>query len=226
LPVMSRFDTSECWSGKPERTMQFMKKILLFLLSVVIVLMLPSCSEGSDLAGSEETVVSADYSAADDEYVTMLADYDNVTALCQDAFGEFFRAVKQGDDADFSPYMDNEALSSYAQYRAKNYMYSYGTMSEYRFLITGVSFHDEYAIVKGVFFTYDPSSGSESGEGYATFIVRNHNSRLVITEWYWPVKSSPDLEYRSDFSPEDNPDYWEDEANYAELIASTCGGGV
>ena len=197
-----------------------MKKLLLqYFFIVMLLLVLPSCIDEEKTVVSNANVANVPYSASDIQYLSIFSDYDKVIALCNDAFEEFFRAVKQGDNADFSHCIDSDALDLYMQYRVKNHIFGYSMGTRCKFLTTEVVFHDEYALVIGRFFTYNSSIDSEASEGMATFVVKNYDGRLVITEWYWPSMHSPDEKYRNNFSVEDNLDYWENESKYSDLLA-------
>lgn len=82
--------------------------------------MLSSCTDIDNAAKGDTISLSAEscnvkkeYTAAKDNGIlTLFDDYDTVTELCKDACGEFMRAVRVNDNADFSPYMENPQLKN------------------------------------------------------------------------------------------------------------------
>jgi hypothetical protein len=199
-----------------------MKKILLIALMLVLFV-LTACTKGdasryrpndvSSFSGSDKELT---YTVADPKGLKLFDDYDVVTSLCSDACGEFVRAVKNSDTADFSPYIDNALLQSYMQYRVKNHVYKYSADSKYRYFITEVEFADDYALVEGNLATY--SGNSVCMEGNVYFLVKNANGKAVINEWYWDSMDSPDVEYRGDFSINNNLDYWDNPSKYDAIV--------
>lgn len=154
-----------------------------------------------------------------------ICDYDAVILLCYNASLEYVRAVKNQDAADFSPYIQNEKLIRYMQYQTENSPIRYEENSSYKFMVTGVEFHDAYAYVRadtGSICHREFIGGVEedafSMEGTIYFLIKNIEGRLYIADWYWDMLDSPDVEYRGEYSQNNNLDYWEGDAKTKQLF--------
>lgn len=55
-----------------------------------------------------------------------------------------------GSETDFVPYINNENLQTYMQYRVDNHIFSYNKDTVYKLMITEVSFNDDYVLVSGI----------------------------------------------------------------------------
>lgn len=151
-----------------------------------------------------------------DGTLILFDDYDTVISLCNDACNEFIEAIKNKNEADFTPYISNSTLIEYLNYRVNNHIYDYNKESKYRLFITEVDFKDDYALIKGNLATYDSSSVNMEGTQY--FIIKCIDKRCVISEWYWDGLDSPDVNYRGAFSISNNLDYWDNYSKYNSVM--------
>lgn len=130
-------------------------------------------------------------------------DYEHAIALCEDAVEEFIDAVRYQQFYDFTPYIEDEMLISWIEYRAANHIYAYDNYTEYDVVAENVTWHDNYAV-------FHVGVGADNySEGYSYMVVQNLDGVLRITDWYWDDKDSPDETYRGEFDFQFNPTYWE-----------------
>lgn len=178
-------------------------------------------SQGKAKITAQEDAINVEntdkYKAKNDEGVDLFSDYDTTTTLCADAMSEFFFAKRDEKAADFSKYIKNKNLINYMNYRLSVFPHSYSIGNDCRFFVTQVDFNNNNVYVNGFFASY-ASSNSISMEGKTHFIVENAGGSLVISEWYWEGKDSPDPQLRGDFSVENNLGFWEDEAKYEIVL--------
>lgn len=173
-------------------------------------------SSSLDSDESSKQVYKEYFASNDDGSLNFFDDYDTAILLCNDAFDTFINAVKHDGNADFSTLIESPILREYMQYRVDNHIYGYDN-SNHRFFIMEVDFNDDYVFIKGVLTTYSGDSSS-SAEGITYFLIKNINGKLVIVDWYWDVRDSPDITLRDEFSIENNLDYWEEPEKYTELL--------
>lgn len=189
------------------------KKILIGIIFTVFAVLLTSCKGSDDLSADEKK----EYFAKEDNGFNIIYDYDAAVSICNDACEEFARAVRENDKSDFVPYINNENLQTYMQYRVDNHMFSYNKDTVYKLMITEVSFNDDYVLVSGITGTREePDASSLQGMNY--FLIKNVNGRLYIADWYWDSMDSPDVELRGEFSCEDNLTYWDEPEKYNLIL--------
>ena len=198
------------------------RAICMVLLGVLLV----SCKgekynvdNSSITAGENKTVSlkSKEYYAKEDKGFNIIYDYDSVVSICNDICEEFVRAVTEHNKADFSPYINNENLKEYMQYRVDNHIYSYDETSIYKLMITEVKFHDEYVLISGITGAVEePNSSSLQGINY--FLIKNVDGRLYIADWYWDHMDSPDITLRGEFSEKNNLTYWDNPEKYGSIL--------
>ena len=207
-----------------------MKKSIFLLLCISVVFMLSGCQRDSmtdvhekendnKINTTDNNSVKqkpTEYYAKGDGF-NIIYDYDVVTSLCNDICEEFARSVKENDKADFEPYVINEKLKEYLQYRVDNHIFDYAEDSSHKFMITEVNFNDEYVLVSGITgVSYGEDSYSLEGLNY--FLVKKENGRLYIADWYWDAKDSSDVLLRGEFSVEKNLKFWDDPESYSEVM--------
>lgn len=157
------------------------------------------------------------YAAKENTDLNIIYDYEQAVSLCEDACQEFARAVRDGDKADFTPYISNEKLLQYMQYRVENYIFSYNQDTEYKVMITEVKFCNDYVFVSAI---QGITEGTDafSLQGTNKFLIKNKNGRLIIADWYWDAMDSPDVEFRGEFSEENNLTFWDDATKYKTVL--------
>ncbi len=188
------------------------KKILIGIIFAVFAVLLTSCKASDALS-----VDVKEYFAKKDNGFDIIYDYDAVVSICNDACQEFARAVGENNKSDFTPYINNENFQIYMQYRVDNHIFSYNKDTIYKLMITEVSFNDDYVLVGGITGTREePDASSLQGMNY--FLIKNVNGRLYIADWYWDNMDSPDVEYRGEFSCEDNLTYWDEPEKYNSIL--------
>lgn len=219
------------------------KKISVITVYILSAVLLTSCSQKLDATvdieptdignGTTNDNVSEtvnpesqkrEYSAKEDSGFHIIYDYDSALSLCNDICQEFVRAVRQHNKADFTPYISNENLQAYMQYRVDNYYFGFNEKTVSKLFITEVSFHDDYVLVGGLIGTTDgPDSSSLQGMNY--FLIKNADGRLYIADWYWDAMDSPDVELRGEFSEENNLTYWDEPEKYESIMSLISAGG-
>lgn len=209
------------------------------IIWLFVMLTLTACSRNTRSLsiqsgnGVKDTSVLLDYNESsvenpkeylaskNDGSLNFFDDYDSSISLCNDAFDEFIRAIKDDDKADFGLFIDNPLLREYMQYRIDNHIYAYDD-SKHRFYVKELEFYDDYALIKGILSTYS-GKDSRSAEGETYFIIKNINGKLSITDWYWDGKDSPDIILRGQFSIENNLNYWDNPEEYTKVLEKIRG---
>lgn len=203
----------------------------MLLTCIIFSVLLVSCSVKTDStvdsspgAENTETTKSArEYRANKEHGFNMIYDYDNVLSVCNEALVTYVQAVKDNDEADFTPYIDNDNLLKYLKYRVENHPYSYTKECTIKPMVTEVKFCDDYVLVTvlaGIM--EEPDGFSLQGNNY--FLVENVDGRLCISEWYWDHMDSPDVELRGEFSEENNLRYWELPEKYEPVLNTISDG--
>lgn len=165
---------------------------------------------------------------SDETSVFQDTDREKAIQLCADACGEFVRALRDGGEGDFTPYVSNPRLISFLQNKlGRPHSFIYGLDGEnaegtWKFYETTVEPLEQERIlyVRGIP-QYVPAGGSETSllsAGAIDFLLAKEEGRIVIRDWYWEGKESLDVSFRGEFSKEFHADFWEEPTKYGAIM--------
>ena len=156
--------------------------------------------------------------------------FEVAVGLCTDAAANFVQKVAKKNglpvwyagEMDFSPFVRNERLLKYLDYKVSQYPHLLRTewqwyldlnLDEIEYLHDG----DETILhLKGI-----PKYKSSPGEGSCGeihFLIGLENGEHVIRDWYLEAMDSVDVKLRGRYSAEDFMDYWENPEKYGAIM--------